>query len=113
MIDGYIQYHVLKENNIKKAFVKVFVKSRKCWNSYKTKMTTYIYGIHLNQKQKKQYIWRIPKLCKGWTRDLLHGNKILVNTKYAISPITITKIQRLDKCSVNFSVKKVVRKTKK
>lgn len=113
LIDGYIQYLILKENNIKNAFVQVSDILRKCRDSYKTKMTTYIYGIHPNQKQKKQYIWRVPRLWKGWERDLLPGDKILVHTKYGIRPIIITKIQWLDKCPVDFSVKKVFKKIKK
>ena len=39
--------------------------------------------------------------------------KILVHTKYGIRPIIITKIQWLDKCPVDFSVKKVFKKIKK
>ena len=108
LIDGYIQYLILKENNIEEAVVKISNKP-----NYKNRTTTYIYGIHQNQKEKKQYIWRVPRLWKGWERDLLPGDKILVHTKYGIRPIIITKIQWLDKCPVDFSVKKVFKKIKK
>ena len=123
LIDGYIQYLILKENNIEEAVVKISNKPKnhhnriniKDWNIpyYKNRTTTYIYGIHQNQKEKKQYIWRVPRLWKGWERDLLPGDKILVHTKYGIRPIIITKIQWLDKCPVDFSVKKVFKKIKK
>ena len=61
LIDGYIKYLILKENNIKETKVKI-VKVRKGDNSntpesYRNTKTTYIYGKHPNDKSEKIYTW--------------------------------------------------------
>lgn len=120
LIDGYIQYLVLKENDIEEAFVKKLgkkkiikhVKKYKEYKepAYKNSTTTYIYGIHPNARQQKEYVWRVPNSWKGWENDLLPGDRIWVYTKYGIKPIIITRIDWLDKCPVNMKVKKVYTK---
>lgn len=127
LIDGYIQYLILKENGIEEAIVKISERNKKCWNrknieiwnipNYKNEETTYIYGMHYNIKQSKfskEYVWRIPKKWSenGWEEenDLHIGDSVLVSTKYGLVPITISRIERLNKCPVNFSVKKIVKK---
>ena len=47
---------------------------------------------------------------KGWENDLLPGDMILVETKYGVRKIVITKIEWLEKCPVDMPVKRVVKK---
>lgn len=120
LIDGYIQYLVLKENGIEEAEIKISDRRKKRWYRkntegwmaprYKNRMTTYIFGIHPDSKSTKERVWRVPNSWIGWEYDLLPGDKILVTTKHGIRPIIITRIEWLDKCPVDMPVKKVYRK---
>ena len=123
LIDGYIQYLVLKENGVDKVFVKKlgkkkihkYVKKNIEYKepAYKNSTTTYIYGIHLNGRTDKEYIWRVPNSWKGWENDLLPGDVILVRTQNGVKPIAITSIVWRDKCPVDMRVKKVCGKVTK
>ena len=122
LIDGYIQYLVLKENNVEEAEVKISTRRKKRWYRknvkdwniphYKNEATTYVYGVHPNSENKKEFVWRVPKSWSdaGWEEELFAGDKILVDTKFGIKPIIVTKIETLDKCPVNMPVKRVVRR---
>ena len=120
LIDGYIQYLVLKENNEEEAEIKISNSRKKRWHrmsvhehdgvKYRNEMTTYIYGIHPNSKSIKERVWRVPYNWKGWENDILPGDKILVCTKRGIALIIVTKIEWLDKCPVDMPVRKVYRK---
>lgn len=120
LIDGYIQYLVLKENNVSDAIIQNSEHKRKRYNrirmkeyglpKYRTNETAYIYGIHPNSKSKKERVWRVPASWKGWENDILPGDRILVNTKRGIKPIIVTKIEWSDKCPVDMKVRKVARK---
>ena len=120
LVDGYIQYLILKENNVSDAIIQNSERKRKRYNrirtkefevpKYRTNETVYIYGIHPNSKSKKERVWRVPISWKGWENDLLPGDRIWVNTKYGIKPIIITRIEWLDECPVNMKVKKVYTK---
>ena len=122
LIDGYIQYLVLKENNVEEAEIKISNRRKKRWYRknvedwnvphYRNETTAYIYGIHPRDKEKKEYVWRVPKSKKGFENNLLPGDSIIVSTKYGIRPIIVTKIEWLDECPVDFSVKKVIGKVK-
>ena len=121
LVDGYVQYLVLKENSVENADVlklgrkKVFInrehkhKREYVEPSYKREMTTYIFGIH-PKSRIKEYVWRVPTSWKGWENDLLPGDRIWVNTKYGIKPIIVTKIEWSDKCPVDMKVRKVAKK---
>lgn len=125
LIDGYIQYLVLKENNVDVAEVKVSDRKRKKWTrknqqlkvrkinnkNYRERETTYIYGVHPNSKSIKERVWRVPNSWwDGWADSLSIGDMIWVNTKYGIAPIEITRIERSGECPVSIPVKTVVRK---
>lgn len=123
LIDGYIQYLVLKENNVEEAEIKISTRRKKRWyrknveedwniTNYRNETTAYIYGIHSRDKEKKEYVWRVPKSKKGFENGLLPGDSILVSTKYGIKSIIVTKIAWLDECPVDFPVKKVIGKVK-
>lgn len=120
LIDGYIQYLVLKEEGIEEAEIKISNRRKKRWYRknvddwtvphYRNQKTAYIYGIHPNSYSTKERVWRVPDSWVGWEKDLLPGDKILVCTKYGIRTIIITRIEWLDKCPVDIPVKKVYRK---
>lgn len=120
LIDGYVQYLILKENGIEDVEVRVGSSKKKRWNrrtlkslacaGYKEQNTTYIYGIHPNDKYKKERVWRVPNTWIGWENDLLPGDRIIVSTKNGFAPIIITKIEWLDKPPVDTPIKRVVAK---
>lgn len=120
LVDGYIQYLVLKERGIEEADVKILKGSWKRKNDkdsapkYRNEMTTYVYGVfkHKNGSFSKQYVWRVPKSLsdRGWDRDLLPGDKVFVNVNGKEKYVTVTKIHRTNKCPVTTPVKKVIAK---
>lgn len=101
LVDGYIQYLILKEKGVKIAEVEQ--------SEYQKEWTTYIYGIHQNGNGK-EYVWKVPKFWKGWENDLLPGDSILVKTKYGVRKIIVTKIEWLDECPIDKKVKNVYKK---
>lgn len=121
LVDGYVQYLVLKENGVEDADVvklgrKKMCNHRECKHkkeyvepNYKREVTTYIFGVH-PKSHMKEYVWRVPTSWKGWENDLLPGDRIWVHTEYGIKPIIITRIEWLDRCPVNMQVKKVYTK---
>jgi hypothetical protein len=122
LIDGYIQYLVLEYLEIEEAEIVISNRKKGYLNrkptyeykepEYKTQMTTYIWGVHPNNKNK-QYIWRVPNSWTEWENDLLPGDMILVNTKFGKKEAIITKIDYLEQCPTEFNVRKVVKKLNK
>ena len=125
LIDGYIMYLVLKENNVDNVQIKISDRRKKRWYRknvedwtvphYKNEPTVYIYGIHPNSKSGKEFMWRVPKSWSefGWEDGLNIGDEILVSTKFGIKPIVVTKIKISDKCPVDIPVKRVVKRLSK
>lgn len=119
LIDGYIQYLILKEYGVEFAEVKISNKRKNSWNRkleckyknhYRNNKTVYIYGVHPNSKSTKERVWRVPNSWTGWEEDLLPGDSIIVKTKRGLKPIVITRIEWLNECPINIPVRKVVRK---
>ena len=125
LVDGYIQYLVLKENGIedvvfkglgKKVYKRSKPKVRKCGNkkvkSYRDTETLYVFGVHPGRS--KERVWRVPnKFQKEWESILNVGDTVLVKTKRGKAPIKVTRIERLSECPVDMPVKKVVKKISK
>ncbi len=120
LIDGYIMYLILKENGVEEADVKISNKRKKRWYRknvkdwtaphYRNEETTYIYGTHLNSNCIKEFCWRVPKSWTWFAENVQIGDSILCRTKFGTSPVIVTKIEVLDKCPVDFIVKRVVGK---
>lgn len=122
LVDGYIQYLVLKENDIEDVVVKDFDKKvykrtkskvrksgKKKVKSYRDTETLYIFGVH--PKGIKERVWRVPnKFQKEWESILNVGDTVLVKTKRGKAPIKVTRIERLSECPVDLPVKKIVKK---
>lgn len=56
LIDGYIRYLVLKNNNIKETIASVVT------TDYKNMMTTYVYAKH--DPEGREFVWRLPQCCQ-------------------------------------------------
>jgi len=120
LIDGYIQYLVLKENDVEEASIKISNRRKKRWyrknvkdwtnSHYRNEETTYIYGVHPNSNCTKEFMWRVPKNWTWFAENVQIGDFILCRTKFGIAPIIVTKIEVLDNCPVDFVVKRVVGK---
>lgn len=120
LIDGYVQYLVLKENDIEDVEIKIWHCKRKRWHrknmedwknpKYRTEPTMYVFGKHLNSFGNKEYMWRIPKSWTWMQENIQIGDTIVCCTKYGISPVVVTRIEVLDVCPVDMAVKRVARK---
>lgn len=94
LIDGYVLYKVLEENNYSED-IPVVVYS---------KPTTYVYGKHPGND--KEYVWKVPKKCKGFNKKV--GDVILVHSKGRLQLVTISKIIKLNNPPTNRKIKTVV-----
>lgn len=126
LVDGCIQYLVLKENGIedivvrdldkkvhKRQKLKVRKSGKKKLKSYRDMETLYVFGVHLG-RGKKERVWRAPnKFQKEWEDILNVGDVVMVKTKRGNAPIEITRIEKLTECPVDIPVKKVVKKISK
>lgn len=118
LIDGYVQYLVLKENNIEDVEVKISHCRKKRWHRknlnftprYRENPTTYIYGVHPNSKDTKTYMWRVPESWTSWAENIQIGDTIMCATKNGYAPVVVSKIEILDKCPIDIPVKKVCKK---
>lgn len=105
LMDGYIQYLILKENGIEE--VEYIRSNRKNVENYRNEMTTYIYGKHENSNCDKKFVWRVPKNWNDFNVNI--GDKIFCYTKFGIAPVIVTKVERLEKCPTDLRVKKVAK----
>lgn len=105
LIDGYIQYLILKENGIEEAeYIRT---SKKNVENYRNEITTYIYGKHENSNCDKEFVWRVPKNWNDFNVNI--GDKIFCYTKFGIAPVIVTKVEKLEKCPTDLRVKKVAK----
>ena len=120
LIDGYIQYLILKENNVEEAEIKISTRRKKRWYRknvedwnvphYRNEATTYVYGVHPNSKDTKTYMWRVPKSWTNWVDNIRIGDTIICSTKNGCAPVMVNKIEILDECPIDIPVKKVCNK---
>lgn len=120
LIDGYIQYLILKENNIEEAEIKISNRRKKRWYRkntedwdiphYINETTTYVYGTHPNSNCTKEFMWRVPKSWTWFADNVQVGDSILCCTKFGIAPVVVTKVEVLDESPVDFVVKRVASK---
>lgn len=128
LIDGYVMYLILMEHREEYAEVKISNRRKKRWHRkntegwtashYINEPTTYIYGMHYNTIRgefSKEFVWRVPKSWseQGWEDGLTVGDEILVDTKYGVKKITVTKVVRLGECPTDVPVRRVVKRLSK
>lgn len=111
LIDGYIQYLLLKERGIEEAECIIRHNRNRKRFTYRNTRTTYVYGKHVNGGGK-EYIWRIPDTWAGFAQNIKTGDKIFCYTEYGVAPVIVTKIETLNKCPVDIHVKNVVKTNK-
>lgn len=104
LVDGYIQYLILKENNVEEA---KYVRYRKKKSTYRTQNTTYVYGTHPNSKCTKEFVWRVPKSWSKFTENIKVGDTIYCKTKFGVAPVVVSKIEVNDLCPIDIPVRKV------
>ena len=120
LIDGYIQYLVLKENNVEEAEVKISTRRKKRWYRknvedwnvphYRNETTTYVYGVHPNSKDTKTYMWRVPNSWTNWADNIQIGDVIICYTKNGHAPVIVNKVKTCNECPIDIPVKKVCNK---
>lgn len=125
LIDGYVQYLILKERNVEEAEIKISNRRKKRWDRkntkdwniphYRNEDTTYVYGKHCNtikEEHSNEFVWRVPKSWseQGWENGLNKGDEILVDTKYGVKKITVTRIEKSNKCPIDTHVRRVVKR---
>ena len=111
LVDGYIQYLILKENNMEEA---KYVRSGKFYNkkkpTYRIKETTYVYGTHPNSKCTKEFVWRVPEGWIDFAENIKVGDTIYCKTKFGVAPVVVGRIEVNDLCPVDIPVRKVANK---
>lgn len=117
LVDGYIMYLILKEQNVQEAEVKIWHCKRKRWKRknmgnleipyYRTNLTTYIYGKHPNSNCDREYIWRIPNSWADKGKDVNVGDLVICETKFGLSPVIVARVENLECCPIERRVKKV------
>ena len=114
LIDGYIQYLILKENKVDDAEIQVSNVRENKWrrmkkDTYRNKLTTYIYGKHPGDEKKKTYIWRVPN-SDGWDEFKSNVNvndMIFCYSKKRVAPVVVTEVVTTKNCPVIYPVNKV------
>lgn len=117
LIDGYVMYLILMEHKEEYAEVTYIKKHNRRYEmlpkvkpSYMNSKTTYIYGVHPNSNCRKEFTWRIPASWGSWADNIEVGDTVLCQTKFGFAPVIVTKIEVLDKCQVDFRIKKVAKR---
>lgn len=100
LVDGYVGYLVLRENNIKNVKVVLSNNRHHYGNKY-----VYVFGCHSNNG--REYVWRVPNKSKF--KNIKVGSNVLVQTKFGIKMITVKRIKALYLPPVTIPIKKVVR----
>ncbi len=114
LIDGYIQYLILKENKVDEAEIQISNVRENKWrrmkkDTYRNQLTTYIYGKHPGDEKKKTYIWRVPNSA-GWDefKDNVNvDDMIFCYSKKRIAPVVVTEVITTKNCPVIYPVNKV------
>ena len=123
LVDGYIQYLVLKENGVEEVEIRIG-KTKKAnrwrrivnedsWDApeYREKPTTYITCVHVNSITNKEYMWRVPSKWIEIAENLQIGDVVYCRNKHKMTtPVIITKIEVLDRCPVDYPISKMCRK---
>ena len=113
LVDGYIQYLILKDFGEIEADVVYLDKEEKKVElnpSYLNTTTTYIYGIHPKSRSKKERVWRVPTNWGDWANNLCVDDLIMCNTKFGDMQVKVTRIETLDERPIDMVIKKVAKK---
>ena len=116
LIDGYIQYLVLKENNVNKG-IEVRISDEKKQNlqrknlSYLFDNGIFVFGFHPQDKTMKEYCWKVPENRVEWANKLKFGDKIFCNNNFNDkAPVIVTRVLDELPNNYNYPVRKVASK---
>lgn len=101
LLDNYIRYLILKENNVESVTVNVLR------DNYFETDTFYIFGRH--PCSKKEYVWRLPRNKLSDADKYKVGGRALVRTKHGVKEIIITKTLQSLFPPVKTPVRKVIK----
>lgn len=114
LIDGYIQYIILKENKVDEAEIQISNVRENKWrrmkkDTYRNKLTTYIYGKHPGDEKKKTYIWRVPNSNRWdeFKNNVEPDDMIFCYSKKRVAPVVVTEVITTKNCPVIYPVNKV------
>lgn len=128
LIDGYIMYLVLKNNGVEYGEGKRLRLNGRCYTSkkrkkygravppsskteiYKNIPTMYVYGIHPNSVTNTEYVWRLRQNWIDMGNELQVGDRIYCRTRFGISPVIVTRIEKKDRWDGDLDVKQVASK---
>lgn len=116
LIDGYVQYLVLKENNITKNIeVRVSNISKKSFArkdlSYLHDNGYFVFGYHPNDVSKKEFCWKIPENRIDWSKNLKEGDMIFCETKFSDKcPVIVTRVLDNIGDEISFPTRKISNK---
>lgn len=123
LVDGYIQYLVLKENGVEDVSIRIgkYHKEKRwkrlgkedSWDTpeYRDNPTTYIFGKHPNSVSNCEYMWRIPSNWTWVADNVQIGDLVFCRTRYGVAPVVVNRIEIMDRCPVDYPVKKMCKKT--
>lgn len=98
LCDGYVGYLVLVENDIDEIDV--------VYNQVpKSKNNTYVFAHHSGSD--KEYVWKVPKKINA--KDIKVGGSVLVQTRFGIKTVTVTRVKTLSVPPVTTQIKKIIR----
>lgn len=113
--DGYIQYLILKENNVEEVTIirkKKNKRAKECnhIHSYDDAPTTYIFGVHPNSNCTKEFCWQVPANWGTWVDNIEISDTVLCQTKFGYAPVVVNRVEVLDKPPVKMRVKRVAKR---
>lgn len=106
LIDGYIQYLVLKNFGVEECW---YTNNLDKKEKYRDTRTMYVYGRHLDDEFNRIYIWRVSNgyNWSSFKRNVKIGDCISCYSKGKIVPVIVQAIRVLNRCPVPFKVKLV------
>lgn len=100
--DGYTQHLFFKKLGIKSVIVGVQKKK-----TYRNVPTMYLFGKHYNSKNRKVYVWRIPKKMTNVADNIKIGDVVYCWTAHGAKPVEVVDIEILSKPPVDIPIKKI------
>lgn len=101
LLDNYIRYLVLRENNVESVTVNVLR------DNYFDINTFYVFGRH--PCSKREYVWRLPHDKLSDADKYKVGGRALVRTKHGVKEIIITKTLQSLSPPVKTPIRKVIK----
>lgn len=99
LVDGYVAYLIAKEKGLSE------VPISRCWTYKNLENKTYVFGRH--KPHGKRYVWIATEDTENVDK-LKKGVSAIVETKYGIADIIVSKIKKSKKPPTIFKMRKVL-----